>query len=170
MNRDYGCIELRDDANVLWPMIWLAHPEGEGEVSNTYNQLMDQYSVSGSFVLFGAGADAELIGGSRQDRRIGGSLVTVETRIDGKGNSYPARIGPDIQLDIKLKDATSADVTIVFNGKTVKADASISLRPASPQGKGSIDVTGACSTTTQALGLPGETKPVTIRFRTPARP
>jgi len=167
MKRDYSVLELRDATGELWPMIWLAHPQGKGKVQITDREL-DVREVTGEFTLYGAGADAQLIAGSRQEKRIGGALARSEAYTDKRGEVRTRRAGPDIRLKVQLKSATSGVATISFNGKTVKTEATVNIRPASPQGKGGLDIGGSCKTSAGALGLRGS-DPVEVRFRVPGR-
>lgn len=161
MNRDYCLIDMRDAAGKMWPMFWLAHPKGTGSVDTGAGQ--------GTFTIFGSGSDVQFVNGKRQDRRIGGVLVKEETFKDGKGVVQKRRAGPDIQLGVRVTGPGAADVTIAYNGRTVSVPGKLTIKPAAPTGKGSIDLNGSCQTTMRELGLGNDEAIVKIAFFAPGR-
>jgi len=117
----------------------------------------------------GAGKDVQLQSGSRQGVRMGDELTRTEKYKDRKGNARERRAGPDIVLKVDVTSATSANITISYNGKTIKTRGTLGLRAAKPTGKGGVDINGSCKTTKRDLGLDSKAIPVTIGFFTPAR-
>jgi hypothetical protein len=155
-------IELRDGSGKLWPMYWLAHPQGSG--------TLDAGKGTGSFTLTGAGSDVELIGGSRDEKRIAGNLVVVKTEKGQKGEDLPVRVGPAIELKIELTGVGKpAKVAIGFNGQTVSTEGDVQFAAAA-NGRPGIDIKGSCKTTTRALGLDKTETPVLVKFYAPGRP
>ena len=162
MNRDYGMIEMRADGDSkLWPMFWLSHPKGQGSMDTT---------KGGSFTLLGKGEEVQLQAGNGYAKKIGGKFTKTETYKDKKGNPRQRRVGPSIELQVKATSPTAAQVTIVYNGKSIPTAAtSFSVGPSKPTGKGGIAISGSCRTTLRDLGIDSTQTPVTIDFWTPGR-
>jgi hypothetical protein len=166
MDRPWSVLVLRDMGGDRWPAIYLAGPEGSGGVTLP--------SATGSFTLRGSGADVQLSGGGRQDRRLGGELSRIAVTPGKDGATQASTVYPDLGITITLAEPGKCRGRIVFNGRTLELNGTATIRPCRPTGKG-VDVSGRFLTTKGALGLGGtdakvKEHPVEIEFWTPARP
>lgn len=162
MHLDYCCIEMRDVTGKKWPVFWLAHPLGKGNI--------DTSNYSGSFTIIGEGAGAQLMGGSRQEKRLGGHLATVETDTDKKGLQKTRRVMPEIIVKVEVTGKDSAIYTVSFNGKTCKKKGTIAVSNSRHKHAPGLNLTCELETTVGELGIASGTSPVSIRVFAPARP